>query len=87
MRAIVAARQGSHKCSYMKHRSIEYQVVEIIGGHGGHADWKWSVIIDAYTSAVGMEQSRTAAIAAAEKKIDRALAPKIAKANLVPRRD
>jgi hypothetical protein len=71
----------------MKHRGIEYQVVEIIEGHGGHADWRWSVRVDAYTSAVGVEHSRTAAIAAAEKKIDRALEQKIAKVNLVPKRD
>jgi hypothetical protein len=53
----------------------------------GHVDWRWSVRIDPYTSAVGVEHSRTAAIAAAEKKIDRALASKIAKVNLVPKRD
>jgi hypothetical protein len=52
---------------------------------GGRVDWKRLVRIDPYTSAFSTEQSRPAAMAAAEKKIDRALAPTIAKVNLVPR--
>jgi hypothetical protein len=70
----------------MNHRGIEYEVAQVAVG-GARIDWKWSVRIDPYTSAIGTEQSRPAAIAAAEKKIDRALTPTIAKVNLVPRQD
>jgi hypothetical protein len=56
----------------MNHRGIEYEVAQVAVG-GVRVDWKWSVRIDPYTSAIGGEQSRSAATAAAEKKIDRAV--------------
>jgi hypothetical protein len=58
----------------MEYRGIEYRVVEVVGERGGHGGWKWSVRIDPYTSASGTEANRLAAVAAAEKKIDWALA-------------
>jgi hypothetical protein len=68
----------------MKYRGIEYQVVQVVGERGGGRGcgrgardlWKWSIRIDPHTSASGTEANRLAAIAAAEKKIDGALAPK-----------
>jgi hypothetical protein len=58
----------------MEHRGIEYQVVEVDRERGGHGGWKWSVRLSPYTSASGTEANRVAAITAAERKIDLALA-------------
>jgi hypothetical protein len=61
----------------MKYRGIEYGIVE---GTGGHM-WRWSTLIGG-TVKTGQAHSKQAAMAAAEKAIDRALA--IQKIRLVP---
>jgi hypothetical protein len=61
----------------MKYRGIEYGIVE---GAGGHM-WKWSAFVGGAVKA-GQAHSKPAAIVAAEKAIDRALALK--KVRLVP---
>jgi hypothetical protein len=55
----------------MKYREIEYSVVQGIGGHL----WKWSASV-AGAVGTGQAHTRPAAIAAAEKAIDKALAVK-----------
>jgi hypothetical protein len=61
----------------MKYRGIEYGIVE---GTGGHM-WRWSTLIGVAVK-TGQAHSKKAAIVAAEKAIDRALALK--KVRLVP---
>jgi hypothetical protein len=61
----------------MKYRGIEYGIVE---GTGGHM-WRWSTLIGGAVK-TGRAHSKQAAIAAAEKAIDRALTLK--KVRLVP---
>ena len=61
----------------MKYRDIEYTVVQGIGRHL----WKWSVSLDP-KPAKGQAATKSEAVAAAEKAIDRALAAK--KVRLVP---
>jgi hypothetical protein len=61
----------------MEYRDIEYAVVQGIG----RRVWKWSASV-AGVVIMGNEQTRSAAVAAAEKAIDRALAQK--KVRLVP---
>ena len=66
----------------MKYRDIEYTVIEytVIEGIGRHL-WKWSASV-ADVVITGQALSKTAAVAEAEKAIDRALALK--KVRLVP---
>jgi hypothetical protein len=64
----------------MEYRDIEYAVVQGIE----RRIWKWSASV-AGVVIMGNEQTRSAAVAAAEKAIDRALAQK--KVRLVPRDD
>jgi hypothetical protein len=61
----------------MEHRDIEYSVVQGIGRHM----WKWSTSV-AGVIVMGQAHSKAAAVTAAEKAIDRALA--IKKVRLVP---
>ena len=61
----------------MQYRGIEYAVVEGIGGHM----WKWSAWAGG-SIVTGQAHSKQAAMVAAEKAIDRALA--IKKVRLVP---
>jgi hypothetical protein len=61
----------------LKYRQIEYALVQGVGGHL----WKWSATI-ADELVKGQAHTKAAAIAAAEKAIDRALAVK--KVHLVP---
>jgi hypothetical protein len=61
----------------MEYRDIEYAVVQGIG----RGVWKWSASV-AGVVIMGNEQTRSAAVAAAEKSIDRALAQR--KVRLVP---
>jgi hypothetical protein len=61
----------------MEHRDIEYAVVQGIK----RGAWKWSASVEGVVI-MGNEQTRSAAMAAAEKAIDRALAQK--KVRLVP---
>jgi hypothetical protein len=61
----------------MKYRGIEYGIVE---GTGGHI-WRWSTFVGGAVK-TGQAHSKQAAIVAAEKAIDRALALK--KVRLVP---
>lgn len=61
----------------MEHRQIEYDLVQGVGGHL----WKWSATI-ADELVKGQAHTKAAAIAAAEKAINRALAVK--KVRLVP---
>jgi hypothetical protein len=61
----------------MEYRDIEYAVVQGIE----RGVWKWSASV-AGVVIMGNEQTRSAAAAAAEKAIDRALAQK--KVRLVP---
>lgn len=63
----------------MEYRDIEYTVVQGIGRHL----WKWSASV-ADVVITGQAHSKSAAVAEAEKAIDRALAPK--KERLVPPR-
>jgi hypothetical protein len=60
-----------------EYRQIEYTLVQGIGGHM----WKWSASV-AGASIAGQAHSKAAAVAAAERAIDRALAVK--KIRLVP---
>jgi hypothetical protein len=61
----------------MKYRGVEYGIVE---GTGGHM-WRWPTLIGGAVK-TGQAHSKKAAIAAAEKATDRALALK--KVRLVP---
>jgi hypothetical protein len=61
----------------MEYRGSEYQVVQGIE----RGVWKWSTSV-AGVVLIGQEETRSAAVAAVEKAIDRALAPK--KARLHP---
>jgi hypothetical protein len=61
----------------MEYRDIEYAVVQGIE----RRVWKWSASVEGVVI-TGNEQTRSAAVAAAEKAIDRALAQK--KVRLVP---
>jgi hypothetical protein len=65
----------------MRHRDIEYSVVQGIGRHV----WKWSVSFDADHRVAGQVMTKAEAISRAERAIDRALAAK--KLRLVPGRD
>ena len=56
----------------MKHRDIDYSVVQGIGRNV----WKWSVAFDADHRTAGQEMTKAAAVSAAERAIDRALAAK-----------
>jgi hypothetical protein len=62
----------------MKHRDIEYTVVQGIGRH----IWKWSVAFDADHAEAGRAATKAEAVAEAERAIDRALASR--KFRLVP---
>jgi len=55
----------------IEYRQIEYALVQGIGQH----TWKWSASV-AGVVITGQEQTKAAAIATAEKAIDRALAVK-----------
>ena len=61
-----------------EYREIEYALVQGIGGHL----WKWSASV-AGQVITGQSHTKAAAVAAAEKAVDRALAVK--KVRLVPR--
>ena len=61
----------------MEYRGIEYSVVQGIG----RGVWKWSASV-ANVVISGQSHSKSEALVAAEKAIDRALAPK--KVRLVP---
>jgi hypothetical protein len=61
----------------MRYRGIEYGIVQGIGQHM----WKWSAFVGGAVM-TGQAHSKQAAIAAAEKAIDRALA--LQKVRLVP---
>ena len=68
----------------MEHRGIEYQ--EVMSIEPGI--WKWTVSLKPRHTNVatfGTEKSGHDAIAAAERAIDRWLAPRVAKAKLVPK--
>jgi hypothetical protein len=62
----------------MKHRDVEYSVVQGIGRH----IWKWSVTFDADHQAAGQATTKAEAISKAERAIDRTRAAK--KMRLVP---
>jgi hypothetical protein len=64
----------------MRHRDIEYSLVQGLGRHL----WKWSASV-ADMVITGQAATKSEAAAEAEKAIDRALAPK--KVRLVPRPD
>jgi hypothetical protein len=61
----------------MEYRGFEYTIVQGVGQHM----WKWSAFISDGTVA-GQSHTKAAAVAAAQKTIDRALA--IKKVRLVP---
>ena len=65
----------------MKHRDIEYSIVQGIGRHV----WKWSVTVNPDHRVAGQAMTKAEAISRAERAIDRALATK--KLRLVPGRD
>src|SRR6266436_9771049 len=58
----------------MKHRGVEYTIVQGIGRH----IWKWSVAFDADHSEASRAATKAEAISEAERAIDRALAPSAA---------
>ena len=62
----------------MKHRDIEYTLVQGVGRH----IWKWSVVLDDSRSATGQAMTKAEAVSDAERAIDRALALK--RMRLVP---
>jgi hypothetical protein len=62
----------------MKHRGIEYSVVQGVGRHV----WKWSVSLDTGVSVGGRTASKSEAVAEAERAIDRMPAKK--KLRVVP---
>ena len=55
----------------MKHRDIEYTLVQ---GTGRHI-WKWSVVLDGSRSAAGQAMSKAEAVSEAERAIDRGAGP------------
>jgi hypothetical protein len=65
----------------MKHRDIEYSVVQGLGRNV----WKWSVALDADHRAAGQAMTKADAVSQAERAIDRALAAR--KVRLVPSRE
>jgi hypothetical protein len=65
----------------MRHRDIEYSVVQGIGRHV----WKWSVSFDADHRVGGQAMTKAEAISGAERAIGRALAAR--KLRLVPGQD
>jgi hypothetical protein len=70
----------------MEYRGVEYRVVQTIE----RGIWMWTVAIEPRSSrgaTSGTEKSRDAAIATAERAIDRWFGPKVAKLKLVPRQD
>ena len=73
-------KQGAERSigtAMMEYRNIEYAVVQGIE----RRVWKWSASVEGVVI-TGNEQTRSAAVAAAENAIDRALAQK--KVRLVP---
>jgi hypothetical protein len=56
----------------MRHRGVEYTVVQGIE----RGVWKWSVYVEG-TIVAGNEQTRPAAVIAAEEAIDRAIIAKL----------
>jgi hypothetical protein len=74
------AGAGARSEVSMKHRDIEYTLVQGIGRHV----WKWSVAFDADHSASGQAMTKAEAVSEAERAIDRALDPR--KLRLVPPR-
>jgi hypothetical protein len=62
----------------MKYREIEYTLAQGVGQHL----WKWSTSLAGGPVVMGKAHTKAAAIAAAEKAIDKALAVK--KVRLVP---
>jgi hypothetical protein len=74
-------KQAPHPVAIgMKHRGVEYTVVQGIGQH----IWKWSVSLDASPPTNGQAATKAQAVSEAERAINRALAPK--KLRLVPPR-
>src|SRR5207302_6471534 len=55
----------------MKHRDIEYTLVQGVGRH----IWKWSVVLDGSRSAAGQAMSKAEAVSEAERAIDRGAGP------------
>jgi len=72
------AGTGTRSEVSMKHRGIEYTLVQGIGRHV----WKWSVAFDVDHSAAGQAMTKAEAVSEAERAIDRALDPR--KLRLVP---
>ena len=68
---------GASDSTDMKYRDIEYTVVQGIG----RQSWKWRFALEA-KALTGQAATKAAAVAEAERAIDRALAPK--KLKLVP---
>jgi len=62
----------------MEYRGVEYSVVQGVE----RGTWKWFAVTDATRTKSGQAKSKPAAVADAERAIDRALAPK--RVRLVP---
>ena len=62
----------AHIFNGMEHRGIEYSVVQGVE----RGTWKWFAVIDATVTKSGQSKSKPAAVADAERAIDRAIAPK-----------
>jgi hypothetical protein len=76
-RAELGTKSGPRQFAHMHYRGIEYAVVEGIGHHM----WRWSVFVGGAVK-TGQAHHKQAAMVAAEKAIDRALAVK--RVRLVP---
>lgn len=63
----------------MEYQGLQYTVVQGIA----RGVWKWSVSVDGMLLR-GQRETRTAAVAAAEKAIDKAKAPAVKKVRLRP---
>ena len=64
----------------MKYRDVEYSIVQGVE----RGKWMWSLPLDTNVKTSGQANNKPAAVIAAERAIDRALAPK--KRRLVPPR-
>ena len=74
---IITLAHARHLGAELKHRNIEYTIVQGLG----RQLWQWSLIINGITLN-GRAATKSEAIAEAERAIDRSLSPK--KLKLVP---
>jgi len=56
----------------LKHRDVEYAVVQGLG----RQLWKWAFVLEAKAVLTGQAATKAEAVAEAERAVDKALAPK-----------